>query len=239
MLTKFNVHGIIKQLDYSVEKNRIAKIHLEVYADSFAVNPLLRCKPFKAWHNDAQMKKMNVNLKEAMNYFVHLFYQTEQKYSCTRTKLGKLLSILAFKFACNEEIIFDETIFKYPPCCGTRIKDLDFIIVKNIYVRDLTLPNFDKPSEISICELKRNLTVPPEYSAIENLSDSIINEIENVFLRFGAYPGDDLGNLLNPIVDKIIMGADCKLDILKLSKLSDKDFGVNQNNEIIKYLYVN
>jgi hypothetical protein len=59
------------------------------------------------------MEKMHANLRECMNYLIQLFYKTDKRYSCTRSKISKLLSILAFKYAVYSIQLFDEKIFRY------------------------------------------------------------------------------------------------------------------------------
>lgn len=44
----------------------------------------------QSYHGN-EMKNINVSLKSAANYFIQLFYKTGCKYSCTQTKIGKLL----------------------------------------------------------------------------------------------------------------------------------------------------
>ena len=76
---------------------------------------------------ETKMIELNANLKDVTSCLIRMFYQTDKKYSCTQTKLGKMLSILAFRYAINGEKLFNESIYRYPPNCGTLIKALTFI----------------------------------------------------------------------------------------------------------------
>ena len=44
---------------------------------------------------------------DIVDYLISLFYKTNKKYSCSRTKIGKLLSILEFKYARMKTLVDD------------------------------------------------------------------------------------------------------------------------------------
>ena len=146
-----------------------------------------------------------------------------------------MLSIIAFKYAKNKILLFDEIIYEYPSHCGTLIKALTFV-PQNIYVRGLSEPNNDKPTKNN--DEFIDVIVPAQYTSIVDLSDSLKNEIEQVFRCFGSYSGDDLAKNLNPIVDKIIKKDSGELDLSLLSSLTQNDYNTNDdNNEIVNYIY--
>lgn len=188
-----------------------------------------------------KMTIINASLKETSNYIIQLFYKTGKIYSCTQTKIGKLLSILAFQYAVRDEQLFFEEIYKYAPNCGTFIKDLTFI-PKDIYFRDFENGNPDKCSQIEIEEIDKDgdIAIPAEYQTITSLSDRLKRDIERVFLTFGAYPGNSLGELLNPIVNTAI-GHDATvnlpIDLSVFSTLRKDDYQLGNKNAILNYIY--
>ena len=183
------------------------------------------------------MIEKRVALREATNYLIQLFYKTGKKYSCTQTKIGKLLSILAFKYAKSGELLFDEIIYKYPLCCGTLIKDLQFIVRRSVYRRDFREADSDKISWIERCELNNSAYIPFDYLCVKSLEISLIRDIEDVFFRFGAYPTDELGRLLTPIADKLVAGTTNVLELSRLVGLKKNDFINASGNKIVEYLY--
>ena len=87
----------------------------------------------KTWAGSIKMTELHADLKEIANYFIELFKATGSKYSCSRTKLSKLISIVAFVYAKKDEKLFDEKIYKYKTdsvdeFCGTGIQELIFLI---------------------------------------------------------------------------------------------------------------
>ncbi len=234
-MTNIDFSDIISALISSISKKEGSiKISLEVNADTEGID-LPHCKLGYTCKMNLGMKELHTSLKGVTYYLVQFFYKTEKKYSCTQTKLGKLLSILAFKYAKNKILLFDEIIYEYPSHCGTLIKALTFV-PQNIYVRGLSEPSNDRPTENN--DEFIDVIVPSQYTSVIDLSDSIKNEIEQVFRYFGAYSGDDLANNLNPIVDKIIKKDSGELDLSLLSSLTQTDFNISDdNNKIVNYIY--
>ena len=184
--------------------------------------------------NKTKMIELHTNLREVTNYLIQLFYKTGKIYSCTQTKLGKLLSILAFKYAQNDEKLFDETIYKYPPRCGTLIKDLAFIGNKNVYKRDITQDDLDN-CQIITHEFDHTVDIPLLYNEIASLSDELKKDIESVFRSFGAFPASILGEILNPIVDLVVNDIG-EIELTKFKDLQKNSFD-KTNSNIVEYIY--
>ena len=181
-----------------------------------------------------KMNNLNINLKELTYYLIQLFYQTGRRYSCTQTKLGKLLSILAFRYAHNGNILFEETIYKYPPNCGALIKDLTFV-PREIYTRDINADDFDMSSPIDVA-IDTSIDIQESYKMDFTLSNEVISEIETVFRLFGAYTPYKLGELLNPVVNKIKSDGN-ELNLEKLKELNITDFSTSEINAVIDYIF--
>lgn len=197
------------------------------------------CSLIRRYENRENYKIMTklAWLKEITYYLIQFFFMTKKKYSCTQTKLGKLLSILAFKYARRGDVLFEIPIYRYPPRCGTLIRDLTFI-PKDIYERDFTDGNPDSRNMVNVL-IDKEVIIERPYDEVEHLSTELKGDIEDLFIHFGAYPADQLGRLLNPIVDKIVDETSDKLQPEKLKYLQKDDIDVEEKNEIVDYLYSN
>lgn len=170
------------------------------------------------------------SLARCKNYFIQLFYKTGKRYSCTRTKLGKLLSILAFKYAANDKLLFFEEIYRYPNC-GTAIKELMCGIERDVY-REYAYE--DGKKRIHKHELKANVDIPKMYPDISLLKPEIKKDIEDVFFNFGAYSQSDLSDVLNPIVEyEGICNSEGIIELEKIILLHDKLPG----NKVLDYIF--
>lgn len=182
------------------------------------------------------MVELNIDLTELANYLIQFFYKTDERYTCTRTKIGKLLSIAQFYYVVKKnKKLFRECIYKYGDC-GTSINELKLVIDRDVYLR----PEYmDAPIKISESEIKSICNPPSKYQQICHLPDEGKNIILDVFIHFGAYSASDLGKLLMPIIsiDNVVVKND-QIDLETIYKLKLEDFQINdQNNDLIKYIY--
>ena len=176
------------------------------------------------------MEKMHANLRECMNYLIQLFYKTDKRYSCTRSKISKLLSILAFKYAVYSIQLFDEKIFRYDEC-GTIINDIEAWADREVYF----CCSYDKlEKSISQENLNENVDIPPYYQEISSLSSELKEAIEYVFFAFGAYSTTELSELLNPIVEyKGICRPDGSIELNEIIWLRHKLPG----NKVLDHIF--
>lgn len=201
----------------------------EEYAGLFGKNIVLQCEVQQPCKKNYKMNELHINLKEAALYLIGLFNATGQAYSCSRTKIGKLLSILAFVYARRGIQIFDETIYKYDGC-GTTIPELASFVYRDVYIK-LNYEDMRSPVNIEIDS--SNL----EYNE-EVLNLTVISDIRVVFNRFGAYTAFDLGKCINPIVNFENVTEDDVINLSVIEKLSINDFEyVTEDKELIEFLY--
>ena len=226
-----------KELKNKAKKGRMGsiKVQMEVNIGRLATIVNLQCKDDNKYPEDIQMNKLNTNFKTITNYLIQLFYKTDKKYSCTQTKIGKMLSILAFKYAQKDKLLFNENIYKYSPDCGTFIKDLVFI-PNDIYFRDIEFDNPDNSKYISDI-FNEKAEIPECYLNIEILPVEIESEIEMLFRKYGAYSSRKLAELLNPIVDKIVDDNSDLILLEKLAIIEKKEFNVDDTNNLIEYIF--
>ena len=168
---------------------------------------------------------------ECANYLIQFFYKTDKRYSCTRTKIGKLLSIVAFKYAVKyDENIFPWKIYRYPEC-GTLMASVQHYVDRDVY---FAYPYDNSKKRISRNELNENADIPDRYKDVSNLDPKLKEEIENVFFTFGAYSQVDLSEELNPIVEyKGICQADGRINLDNIILLYDKLPG----NKVLEYIF--
>ncbi len=191
----------------------------------------LQCETLKSYTRNYKMKELHANLTEAANYLIECFNATGQIYSCSRTKIGKLLSIVAFLYAKNDTALFDETIYKYDGC-GTTIEELKSFIDRDVYIK-LLYADDRNPIDISFSAR----THLDKLSNI-NLSSEVKRDIELVFTRFGAFIPSDLGQCINPIVKYIESTNNEGLDLSKIQTFSIDTFKeISADRELIEFLY--
>lgn len=181
------------------------------------------------------MEKLNVNLKQSANYLIQLFFKTGKKYSCTRTKIGKLLSIVAFEYALDGKQIFNETIYKYEEDCGTAIQEIMNYFDKDIYIQYIDFDNL----QYIFDELDENL-IQSEYADYNTLDISVRGVIEKVFRMFGSYSSSQLAKCINPIVNQIgVTNINGEIDIQSICNLKPENLKINEHDDIslIKYLF--
>ena len=180
------------------------------------------------------LKESNVYLEDCMNYLILLFYKTETKYSCSRTKLAKLLSILAFKYARKNRRIFLGSIYRYPEC-GTAIKELSLYCPRDVY---LASGYEDDKKVIPLDEMHWDIITPIEDKDFASLSSDIKKAIEDVFYNFGAYSQVQLGECLNPIVEyEGVCKPDGSINLNQIAKLGIHDLNDMGSNEVIDYIF--
>lgn len=169
---------------------------MEVYAEERDIPNNLHCKNEEFYTKKKQMEKLNVSLEQAANYLIQLFYMTEKRYSCTRTKIGKLLSIVSFVYARENKVLFEDLIYKYNNC-GTAIPRIMNEYDKDIYVQSCV--NDDQ--QYIQDDLNENLK-NDKYGDCCCISADVKCKVESVFRKFGSYSAQKLGECINPIVNQ-------------------------------------
>lgn len=179
-----------------------------------------------------ELQRLSVDLIHATNYLIQLFYATNKKYTCTRTKLGKMLSIAAFVYARKGQMLFDENIYKYKDC-GTAIKELQ------VYDQVIYTPDEFSDNSLVINVADSNATIENLDSyKVTNLSDDIKATLGDVFCNFGSYPASKLGDNLGMFLDLILDDEDSnKIDLTKILHINHTDFSeTNDHLDVLNYI---
>ena len=172
---------------------------------------------------------------DIVDYLISLFYKTNKKYSCSRTKIGKLLSILEFKYArMKKHRVFLRDIYRYPNC-GTAIHALTVECDRDVY----RMINYgDNNKKIAFSEIDFNVIPPMESKDFSCIPLEIREEIERVFCNFGAYTHKRLGDCLNPLVEyDSVCGPEGIVNLNRIAELTTYDIKNIGSNEVIDYIF--
>lgn len=130
-----------------------------------------------------------VEILDAANYLIQLYYKTGEKYQVTRTKIEKLLAIAALTEMRENRELFSEKIKINH--CGVGYPKLIGFIPSDII--DGTKEPTDKT--ISTDDINESINPPIIYHSIDSVqeNESIIDLLKSVFLSFGAQDALVLG----------------------------------------------
>lgn len=184
-------------------------------------------------HNTQHLIELYADFHQAINYLIQLFYKTGQKYTCSRTKIGKLLSIVAFVYARRGYKLFDEKIYKYDGC-GTAIREVMVYCDRDVYMQYRYFNNRQYIDDDFISDEQ----IPERYQKINNLNNELKEIIEDVFRHFGSFFTYDLGDFLNPIVElPQMVNENNEVNLNMIQSITLADFANNeQDNALINYL---
>ena len=139
------------------------------------------------------MEDARVDLNDAMWYLIDMFEQTK-RYSATKTKIAKLLSIAAFKYAMNNKVLFSTYIYKYPNC-GCFIADVDALMTMSDYL----LMEYEDAPEVVPSPVLNEISEPVNKYARCLTNKPAQTVLKSVFANFGAYRVQDLNKVLIPL----------------------------------------
>ena len=238
-MTNIDISGIINKLLVCISSKGKIKILMEANADCLNTSNLPHGGHIDACLNKMNMENMKIDLTKATNYLVQLFYKTNLRYTCTRTKIGKLLSIVAFVYARQDKLLFEETIHKYDQC-GTAIYEImERFKDSDIYTRIVYEDCENRvPDVVMANAVISKVTIPDEYEDIVGLDVDVISTIDSVFQMFGAYSPSALGECINPIVNyQDVTNPEGEVVLSNISKLQIGFFAGENNCHLINYLF--
>lgn len=182
------------------------------------------------------MEDLNVSLEKMVDYFIALFRATGERYSCSRTKLGKLISIVAFKFAHNNYKLLSEKIYRYDNC-GTYIKELSSIVDRDVYVCLSYEDN--KNVVIPLDAISLNIASPICDNIVKN--NELVATIRTVFSRFGAYKATDLGDEISALITTLsnFVSEDGSIDLNIFNQKTNIDDYERElkDNRVVSYIF--
>ncbi len=167
-----------------------------------------------------------VSLVDVADFFIGLFKFTGESYTCTRTKIGKLLSVLAFKLAKNNVKIFSENILDYNNC-GTIIPVLNAYYDSEIYTKVTYLDGvFEIEGDFTTFGID-NTTIPSDIRELAKI----------VFKKFGAFDAYYLGQCISRFInmDNILEDGIVNLEVIPCLSIEDYE-NVEDFREVIDYI---
>ncbi len=208
-------------ISFSVFGTRNSKILMEVNADKPEPAKFPHCRQDYACESNGAMEELNANLEEATNYLIQWFYKTGQRYSCTRTKVGKLLSIVALVYARQNKRVFKENVYKYTDCGMAIYEIMERFMATDIYRQY----SYEDTNEAIVNSPIIDCEIPSEYQNTSSVSDETRGIIDQVFQLFGAYLPSYLGECLNPIAEAPgVTTLENIIDLAKIQKLDKSLF---------------
>lgn len=190
--------------------------------DEFSLNGIQNCSAgnFRCSFKTTTRKHNMISTNEAAQYLVDLFKNTKNAdgkgYACSTIKLGKLLTLAAFLYACVQDnisqLLYEDIISLE---CGATINNIDFYILD--YLGEVEELHYIDPQQIG--EVSCELGEPYERL------------LRFVFENFGAYPPRKLGMYINNykvegtgVYDKI------EINSVLVNKLRSYDEGFPKDN---------
>ena len=235
-MTKITLNVILSILD-GLHHNADQGDYIERVRADESTESALHCHMDVMRQEKIRMRELHVDLEKATYYLISLFEETGKIYTCTRIKLGKILSIAAFKCARNGILLFDEHIFKHCQC-GSVVEGISAFTNMEAYICFSCKDGNKKVSDDYDKKIVGNISI---FENEDFDIDFVTELIKDVFERFGAYSARALGECISSIVDcegvsVKLEGVDLeKVDLEKVSMLTLQD--VKARNELVEYLF--
>lgn len=180
-------------------------------------------------------KLYNEDIKTVCYYLISLYYKTNKKYKCYRTKLNRLLIIyklcgMKYNVSCLEGIYTINAPTKH---IGLWFRPIASFTFREIYW-EFNEKEEDKQEIID--QFNESAPIPNIYR-LESLkiSENTKELLEMIFRKFGNYTINDLANMIDEIIIKIPITTnnnEYKIDILNY----DKFLSNNIDNEVFEFI---
>ena len=235
-MTKIDFNVIIDKLHCYIKADGSVNLKMEGHVTDTG-NRSQYGKTYCSCTNYEIMTNLNVSLEESANYLIQLFYNTGKRYSCTRTKIGKLLSIVAFLYARNNQKLFNEDIYKYDDC-GTAINELKAHIDRDVY-NQIEYQDDEQEYQEMIDNSFGLDDVAEKHLICCSLPEDVRTNIETIFRRFGSFSPYNLGQCICPIVNCGGVTTDSGIiDLSKLFALKRENFNTQEYPlTLVDYLF--
>ena len=218
--------------------NSLENLYINEKTEKFCKkNPSNFIIPYKSAQNKGENKNIKTKgttknmatLLDAANYIIQLYYKADEKYTCTKTKVEKILSIAQMTALYNNDKIFDDDISINP--CGTGFPLLSRFLLSDIIIGC----EEENGTSIDINNLKDEY--PALYAIQDVLSLEHKNLLKEVFSLFGNYKAKALGLLIDEFKMNICCDAvDGKKVIDQFSLIEYLNKNKNSQNAIINFI---
>lgn len=180
------------------------------------------------------------NLLDCAYFIISLYYLTDKKYMCTRTKVEKLLAIadlIAIYYFKNS--LFEEKICSND--CGIGFPVLSrYLPSEIIMATDERCKYSDEPINFNYDYDKSK--IPDLYSQRPLPCERTRGLLINVFRRFGSYSPVTIGKAIDSFKEKIISKTDREYNRFTIDEKLTQDYLSspsncgNINNEVLGYI---
>ena len=200
-------------------------------------------KDFKS-HSDTYKEEFNktMDIKTLSNFLIQKFWKLRikgQRLECTRTKIGKLLTIIQIlSIKNNNQLAFDDDIME--ETCGTSVPVLS--VYRYPYdIWELYSPKstdntfFEQSARINLLDtIEVEDSIPELYMIREEVTDLYKKIVNDVFVEFGTYNGYEIGKLINQFKTDI-----CDNGVVRREKVANwlNSIDVHNNNPIITFIH--
>lgn len=182
----------------------------------------------------------NIDIFDAAKYIVCLYYKVDKPYTCSRTKIEKLLAIADLVFIKYSKRLFPKWPIYINSCgIGYRVLPTDSLLfpIDNIKTGNSCTEFSDKLT----INLDNERDIPSMY-AIDFPEGNERKVLEEVFCRFGACTAKLIGSAIDEF--KIYIQSDMvsdsglkdKVDVEKATEFFTHDNGLLKTNAIAKFI---
>ena len=178
-------------------------------------------------------KNAMANVLGAANYLAQLFIKCDGKYGCTKTKIEKLLSIANLIYMKKGELLFDENICIRD--CGVGIRfNFPAHLCGNVVLPSSSVV---EGVPISPSDINENITFSSQFNIdVHLLNDNDKDALRSVFLRFGNYESQTLGDKINEFKANLSRTGAIGEPVLVDRCIQFFSCDDDNNNEIIRYI---
>lgn len=188
------------------------------------------------------MEKVNIDMNNELrkiedyaNYLVSLFFKTNCKYKCYRTKINRLLII--YKLCDINNLIQEDS--NYELLIDKDKKQFGFPFIFDKFDKDIYIPYLcvEENGKIIKDKINNSIEIPKEYNFnfLDDYSYSLII-LEKIFRNFGNFSRDELNILLREIIQNIPIDVNV-IDINKFKSFINSD--VLPDNKVLNFIKCN
>lgn len=184
-----------------------------------------------------------VNILDAANFIIQLYFKTGKKYRCSRTKVEKLLVIaqlISIKDNNQSNKLLSEKICSNP--CGAGFP----VLSKYLFSEIIDTEEDESGNAIDCSLIKEDAEYPVIYRIVDedSFTPTIRKILRDVFLEFGNCKIKELGEWCNQFKDNIVSSTEKEYDRYVIDEQRVIDYFSNSNmcysgnsNRIVEYIH--
>lgn len=189
--------------------------------------------------------KKVMDAKILANFLIQEYWRIRvdgQRIKCTRTKVGKLLTIIQIlSIKCRQQLAFKDTIAV--ETCGTSVPILSVLRypydIWELGVNESLNGSifFEKNAKINAESITtEDKPLPDLYKLSNDIDDSLKKIIKDVFLEFGTYDSYEIGKLINQFKSAISLDSVVREEKIN-AWLNNSDIQPEKSNKIVLFIH--